>query len=96
MMTVVFVTLVAGVLGFVLTPRWGVWGYLVAAGLSFALLVGIKTVGGFNGGSIEESLLLFNGSFAAYLGFNLQVSYRAFALPLLVLGAVAVVRNTRP
>lgn len=65
------------------------FGYLAAAAMLFILHFGINVASGFESSSIEESLLLFNGS---YLGFNSQITYRAFALPLLVLGAAMVLR----
>jgi len=78
--------------GALLPLRWGVLGFVGAAGLLYVVQVGINTALGFEGTSIEDSLLLFNGSWAAYVGFNLQVSYRAFALPLLCLAVPLIFR----
>ena len=73
----------------------GVWGFLGAAVLLFSLQAGINFASGFAGSSIEESLLLFNGSWLSYLGFNLQITYRAFALPLLALAVPFIFRLAR-
>ncbi len=89
------VSVLAFVLGSVMPLRWGVFGYLGAAALVFAVQVGINAATGFAGASIEESLLLFNGSWASYIGFNLQISYRAFALPLLALAVPLMFRLSR-
>lgn len=87
---------VAGVvLGAVIPTRWGIWGFVAAAALLFVAQVAINTATGFAGSSIEESLLLFNGSYLSYLGFNLQITYRAFALPLLALALPFIFRLSR-
>ena len=87
---------VLALLGGVLLPlHWGVRGFLAAAALLFALQAGINFASGFAGSSIEESLLLFNGSWLSYLGFNLQITYREFALPLLALVVPFIFRLTR-
>lgn len=78
--------------GLFLPLHWGVWGFLGTAALLFALHAGINFASGFAGSSIEESLLLFNGSWLSYLGFNLQITYRAFALPLLALATPLIFR----
>ncbi|MEM6385828.1 MAG: hypothetical protein AAF718_06290 [Pseudomonadota bacterium] len=76
-----------------LTPtRWHVFGFLGAAVMLFLAQATVNTFGGYAGTSLEESLLLFNGSYVSYIGFNLQITYRAFALPLFVLGVVTVYR----
>ena len=75
--------------------RWGVWGFLGTPALLFAIQTGINFASGFAGSSIEESLLLFNGSWLSYLGFNLQITYRAFALPLLALAVPFIFRLVR-
>ncbi len=81
--------------GGLLPLRWDIWGFLGAAALLFALQAGINFASGFAGSSIEESLLLFNGSWLSYLGFNLQITYRAFALPLLALAVPFIFRLSR-
>lgn len=86
-------TCVAALLLGMLTPKhWSVWGFLGAAVLLFVGRAVWSTAMGFTGSSIEDSLLLFNGSYMSYVGFNLQITYRAFALPELVLAAVFVAR----
>ena len=88
-------TVVALAVGVFVPLRWGVWGFLGGAAMVFAVQAGLNTALGFAGTSIEESLLLFGGSWGAYLGWNVQITYRAFALPLLGLGAVLVWRQAR-
>ncbi|MEL6887634.1 MAG: hypothetical protein AAFO86_02890 [Pseudomonadota bacterium] len=83
------------VLGMTLPVRWGVWGYLGAAALLFIAQAGINTAIGFEGIPISESLLLFNDSYLSYVGFNLQITYRAFALPLLALAVPFLYRMSR-
>ena len=85
-------TALAALLGWALVPRWSAPGFVLAAVILLALHMAVLTLGGFEGSSWEESLLLFNGSVAAFLGFNFQVSYRALALPIFVLGLVSVWR----
>ena len=85
----------AGALGLLMPTRWGVWGFCGAAVLIFALHIALNASMGFAGSSIEESLLLFNGSYLSYLGFNVQISYRAFALPLLALALPFIFRLSR-
>jgi len=95
MLLLMTITALAALAGAVLPPRWGVLGFLATAFVLFALQVTINSVTGFAGTSIAESLLFFNGSWVSYLGFNLQITYRAFALPLLVLSAVVIFRMGR-
>ncbi|MCH2164887.1 MAG: hypothetical protein MK098_09580 [Marinovum sp.] len=90
------VSIVAFIFGIVLPMRWSVWGFVAAVIVLFAAMVGINFASGFAGSSIEESLLLFNGSYLSYLGFNLQISYRAFAPPLLALAVPLIFRLSRP
>lgn len=94
-MLTVGVALAAGVLGLLLPKRSGPWGFAGAAAALFALHVALNALMGFAGASIEESLLLFNGSYLAYLGFNLQITYRAFALPLIALALPFIFRLSR-
>ena len=87
---------VLALLGGVFLPlRWSIWGFLAAAALLFALQTGINVASGFAGSSIEESLLLFNGSWLSCLGFHLHITYRAFALPLLALAVPFIFRLAR-
>jgi hypothetical protein len=86
------ITALAALLGWALVPRLGVPGLVLSALILLALYAGVLTIRGFEGASWDESLLLFNGSVTAFIGFNAQVAYRAMALPLLVLGAVALWR----
>ena len=94
-MLLLFMTALAMCLGVVFPLRWGIFGFLAAAIILFALQAGINFFTGFEGTSIQESLLLFNGSWMSYLGFNLQITYRAFALPLLALSALIIYRSSR-
>lgn len=82
-------------LGLLMPLRWGLWGFLGATAVLFAAQAGANAAMGFAGSSLEESLLLFNGSYVAYLGFNLQITYRAFALPELLLAAAFIARMSR-
>lgn len=81
--------------GVFLPQHWGISGFLGTAALLFTLQTAINFASGFAGSSIEESLLLFNGSWLSYLGFNLQITYRAFALPLLALVVPFIFRLSR-
>ncbi|MEL7261092.1 MAG: hypothetical protein AAGK69_06925 [Pseudomonadota bacterium] len=86
------ITAAALAAGLLMPKRWGIWGFLGAAALLFLAQVAIHTAMGFEGTPISETLLLFNDSWGAYIGFNLQITYRAFALPLLALAAPLVYR----
>ncbi len=83
------------IVGLAIPRSWGASGYLAAVLVVFLSDFVIRSLSGFAGEDFEESLLLFGGSYAAYLGFNAQVAYRAFALPLLILSAVFVYRLSR-
>lgn len=89
------ITGLALVLGFILPLRWSVFGFLGAVAVLFLTQFGVNAGSGFEGTSWEESLILFEGSVVSYIGFNLQITARAFALPLLVLAAVVVGRFGR-
>ena len=93
MLTFAF-SLAALILGAVMPLRLGVAGYVGAAMLLFLVQAAVRSSTGFAGSSIEESLLLFNGSWLFYLGFNLQITYRAFA-PVLVCVAVPFIFRLR-
>ena len=92
MLLVLGVTLLVAVLGWFALPRLGLAGFVLVALIGFLTQFGINAATGFEGSSWEDSLLLFNGSVVSYLGFNAQITYRAFALPLFVLGLVATWR----
>ena len=94
-MLLLIVTAGAVACGMALPLRWGLLGFLGAAALLFLVHFGALVARGFEGASLEESLLLFNGSYATYLGFNAQITYRAFAVPLLALAAPIIFRATR-
>ncbi|WP_422050665.1 hypothetical protein [Shimia sp.] len=91
-MLVAGISVAALVTGILLPLRWGVYGFVGGAAVLFLMQVGINSAGGFAGASFEESLLLFNGSYLSYFGFNLQISYRAFAAPLLALALPIIYR----
>ncbi|WP_299727751.1 hypothetical protein [uncultured Tateyamaria sp.] len=93
MIVLLVIVVLAVVSGLLMPLRWGLWGFLGCTALLFALQAGISTALGFDGTSVVESLLLFNNSWVAYIGFNLQITYRAFALPLLVLAALVIYRQ---
>ena len=93
-----FVAIVTGLAvsaGAFIPTRWGLFGYLGAAATLYLTFFAMLALRGFEGLPLEESLLLFEGSMVAYLGFNLQVAYRAFALPLFFLSAIFVFRLQR-
>ncbi|WP_050927924.1 hypothetical protein [Aestuariivita boseongensis] len=94
-MLVAVITGLAVLAGLFLPLRWGVFGFLGAATLLYLGFFALLAARGFEGLPLSESLLLFEGSTVAYLAFNLQVAYRAFALPVLVLAAVFVLRQQR-
>ena len=54
--------------------------------------------GVYEGTSLEESLLLFGGSYIGYIGWNIQITYRAFMFPLLALSVAFLYRlqHARP
>ncbi|MEO0389560.1 MAG: hypothetical protein AAF218_01330 [Pseudomonadota bacterium] len=81
--------------GVFLPLRWGAVGYLGVAALLFVVQVGVHTATGFDGAPIEETLILFNGSWPSFIGFNAQITYRAFALPLIALAVPLIWRLSR-
>ncbi|GAA6158950.1 MULTISPECIES: hypothetical protein [unclassified Ruegeria] len=83
------------VLGLILPLRWGVFGFLGAVAVLYLTQFGVNAGSGFEGASWDETLILFEGSVVSYIGFNLQITARAFALPLLVLAVVVVGRLNR-
>lgn len=95
MTLVIAMTIAALVLGALLPLRFGAVGFVVVTAALFLAQLAFNTAGGFAGASIEESLLLFNGSYAAYVGFNMQITYRALALPLFALVLVVIIRLFR-
>lgn len=95
MTLLIAITILALLLGAKLPLRWGVFGYLAAAALLFLIQAVINTATGFEGIPITDSLLLFNDSYAGYVGFNLQITYRAFAPPLLALAVPFIFRLAR-
>ncbi len=89
------ITGLAVLAGLFIPSRWGFIGYLASVAVLFFSFFAMLALRGFEGLPLAESLLLFEGSTLAYLGFNLQVAYRAFALPLLVVSAILVWRLLR-
>ncbi|WP_299685497.1 hypothetical protein [uncultured Tateyamaria sp.] len=86
------ISALALVTGLLVPLHWGVAGFVAAAALLFAVQAGITTALGFEGTPLSESLLLFNNDWGAYIGFNVRVTYRAFALPLLALSVPFIYR----
>ena len=95
MILVGIITIAALVLGGLMPLRWGVVGFVGAAAVLFIAQVVVNALGGYAGSPLSESLLLFGGSWVSYVGFNAQITFRAFAVPLLVLGAVIIWRQRR-
>jgi len=91
----IIITTAALILGTVLPLRWGVLGFLAAAALLFLTQVAIHTAMGFEGTPLSETMLLFNNSWPAYIGYNLQFTFRSFALPLLALATPLMFRLGR-
>ncbi len=89
------ISALALVLGLILPLGWGVFGFLGAVAVLFLTQFGVNAGSGFEGTSWDEMLILFEGSVVSYIGFNLQITVRAFALPLLVLAVVVVGRFKR-
>lgn len=75
--------------------RWGVLGFAGWTALLFVAQASVNASLGFAGTSIEDSLLLFNGSWLSYIGFNLQITYRAFAPVILALALPYIFRLAR-
>ncbi|WP_415922174.1 hypothetical protein [Tateyamaria sp. SN6-1] len=95
MIVLVGITVAALLLGLIVPTRWGVWGFLGAVAILFVAQAGINTAMGFEGVPISDSLLLFNDSYISYVGFNVQITYRAFVLPLLACAVPYVFRLSR-
>lgn len=89
------ITAAALILGTLLPLRWGVAGFLASAALLFLIQAGIHTAMGFEGTPLSETMLLFNNSWPAYIGYNLQITFRSFALPLLALATPLIFRLGR-
>ncbi|MEL6465235.1 MAG: hypothetical protein AAFQ58_09725 [Pseudomonadota bacterium] len=88
-------TAAALVLGALLPLRRALLGFLAAAAFLFLIQAGIRTAMGFEGTSLSETMLLFNNSWPAYIGYNLQITFRSFALPLLALATALIFRLGR-
>ena len=95
MILLIVVSIASLVLGLIMPLRWGVLGFVGAAALVFVAQVVINAAGGYAGSPLDESLLLFGGSWVSYIGFNAQITYRAFAIPLLALGGAIIWRQRR-
>lgn len=95
MILTVGIILAALVLGAILPLRWGALGFLGAVAGLFIVQMLISAAGGYAGSPLSESLLLFGGSWLSYLGFNAQITYRAFMVPVVVLASVLIWRHRR-
>ena len=91
----IIITVTAFALGIILPTRWGVFGFIAAAIGLFAAQAGIDISSGYGGLAIQDSLALFGDSWASYIGFNLKVAYRAFALVLLALTVPFIFRLSK-
>ena len=94
-MLIFIVCLAAFVLGLISPIRWGVFGFVGWVVFLFLVQAGVNASLGFAGSSIEDSLILFNGSWLSYIGFNLQITYRAFAPVILALALPYIFRLAR-
>ncbi|WP_299207842.1 hypothetical protein [uncultured Tateyamaria sp.] len=91
----IVITIAAFILGALLPLRWGVVGFVTAAAFLFLTQAAIHTAMGFEGTPLSETMLLFNNSWPAYIGYNLQITFRSFALPLLALATPLIFRLGR-
>lgn len=89
------IVLAAFVLGIVMPIRWGVIGFVGFSLLFFILLAAVKMNDAFGFSSIENTLVLFNGSWESYIGFNVKLAYRAFASVLLAFSVPLIFRLSR-
>ena len=94
-MTTIIITAAAFALGIFLPTRWGIIGFVAAAIGLFAAQAGIDISSGYGGMAIQDSLAFFGDSWASYIGFNLKVTYRAFALVLLALSVPFIFRLSK-
>ncbi|KEJ91083.1 hypothetical protein [Sulfitobacter donghicola] len=94
-MTLYVMIAVALAVGIFLPLRWHLWGFLAASAALFIAQAGVSTAGGYEGLPFAETLVFFNESWASYVGYNLQLTYRAFALPLFALAVPFVFRLGR-
>lgn len=95
-MTLLLATTAAALLlGALLPLNRALLGFLAAAALLFLTQAAIHTAMGFEGTPLSETMLLFNNSWAAYIGYNLQITFRSFALPLLALATPLIFRLGR-
>ncbi|APX12851.1 hypothetical protein [Tateyamaria omphalii] len=88
-------TATALLLGTVLPLHRALLGFLAATALLFLAQAAIHTAVGFEGTPLSETMLLFNNSWGAYIGYNLQITFRSFALPLLALATPLIFRIGR-
>ncbi|WP_299744754.1 hypothetical protein [uncultured Tateyamaria sp.] len=88
-------TTAALILGTLLPLRRGVVGFVTAVAFLFLTQAAIHTAMGFEGTPLSETMLLFNNSWPAYIGYNLQITFRSFALPLLALATPLIFRLGR-
>lgn len=95
MILLLCIAVLAFIIGAILPLSWGGFGFIGMAALLFALHAGINTAMGFEGIPISDSLLLFNDSYLSYVGFNVQITYRAFAVPLFALAVPFIFRLAR-
>ena len=91
----IIIIVAAFALGIFLPTRWGVFGFIAAAIGLFAAQAGLDISSGYGGLAIQDSLALFGDSWASYIGFNLKVTYRAFALVLLALAVPFIFRLSK-
>jgi len=91
----IFIAVAAFALGVFLPTRWGVFGFIAAAIGLFSAQAGIGIRSGYGGMPMQDSLGLFGDSWASYIGFNLKLTYRAFALVLLALAVPFVFRLSK-
>lgn len=94
-MILLITTLTALILGTLLPLQRALLGFFAAVAFLFLTQAAIHTAMGFEGTPLSETMLLFNNSWPAYIGYNLQITFRSFALPLLALATPLIFRMGR-
>ncbi|MGR3614495.1 MAG: hypothetical protein ACU0BB_00450 [Paracoccaceae bacterium] len=86
------VSLMAGLMGILMPLTWGSWGYLCLVALCYLALVPIMASVGTAGYSLEDGILLFEGSVVKYAGFVAEMAFRQLAFPLFILSTILIFR----
>ncbi len=96
MLLISLITAAGFALGMTVPNRAHAWAFLISASLLFCTLVLSNAfLIGFVGPGLADNLAYFDGSLTSYLGYNVQISYRVFSLPLVALAVPFVYRLRR-